>query len=165
MTVTSLTNKMARDGQTYHDKLFTGIHHSPDSQEVRFYFYKVNEIEAHNVITALPLFIQSELHLDPGCFFHKSDYGSIMKGAWDSEKQEYKNVNMLNQEHYLNELDDCFMANRAFFPTVVLMDTARDNADEAKGLTMANGEEEVSVISTLTDKTLKEASSIAGQAH
>jgi hypothetical protein len=64
--------------------LFIGIHKSPEAQEVQFYSYKVNEAEAHNVIVALSLCIQSELNLDPGCFLHKSDYAEIVKGSWDT---------------------------------------------------------------------------------
>jgi hypothetical protein len=157
MSVTSITEKTARDGKKYHDKLFIGLHKSPEAQEVRFYYYKVIEAEALNVVAALPLFIQLELNLDPGCFFHKSDYAEIVKGSWDTAKREYKNVNMLNQEQYLNDLEDCFMANRAFVPEVIMTDTTVDATDAEKGLALANGEDEISVLSTLTDKTLKEA--------
>jgi hypothetical protein len=64
---------------------------------------------------------------------------------------------MLNQEQYLNDLDDCFIANHAFVPAIIMMDMMVDATDAAKGLAMAHGEDEVSVISMLTDKTLKEA--------
>lgn len=87
MSVTSYTENSAR-WQKYHDKLFIGIQKSPEALEVRFYYYKVNEADAHNVIAALPFFIQAELNLDPGCFFHKSDYAEIVKGSWDTVKQE-----------------------------------------------------------------------------
>jgi hypothetical protein len=147
MTVTSTVKKKSRTGQEYHDKLFTSIHHTNDTQETKFYFYKVNEVEASNVIAALPLFIREELGLDPSCFFH----------TWEKHKREYKNRNMLNQEQYLIELEDCFDANREFFPQTITLDSPDVGADMAKQLAMANGEDEVSILSSLTEKTLKEA--------
>jgi hypothetical protein len=147
MTVTSMVKKKSRNGQEYHDKLFTSIHQTNDAQETKFYFYKVNEVEASNVIAALPLFIREELGLDPSCFFH----------TWEKHKREYKNRNMLNQEQYLIELEDCFDANREFFPQTITLDSPDVGADMAKQLAMANGEDEVSILSSLTEKTLKEA--------
>jgi len=114
------------------------------------------------VISALLLFIQTEVGLDPSSFFHKSEYHEILNGNWDKEKREYKNVSMLNQEQYLNELEECFLANREFVPSIVQMESSTSPLDIQKGLAMANREEEVSVVSALTDKTLKEASTLPG---
>jgi hypothetical protein len=110
----------------------------------------------------LPLVIQDELHLDPSCFFHKSDYLSILEGTWSKDKREYKNKGVLNQEQYLQELDECFMINRAFLPEVIVLDNVATTPFQDKAMAMANGEEEVSVLSTLTEKTLKAATASGG---
>ena len=95
----------------YHDKLFTSIHHLSNKQETRFYFYQSNKTEALSVISGLPLMVQIELGLDPGCFFHKADYLGTLEGEWNPDNREYKNKPENNQAQYLEELDDCFLAN------------------------------------------------------
>lgn len=157
MTVTSIVKKKTSTGQEYNDKLFTSIHTSNDSQETKFYFYKVNEVEASNVVSALPLFIREELGLDPACFFHSSDFKHIIDGSWNKNKREYKNRNMLNQEQYLMELEDCFDVNREFFPQTIILEAKDVSKETEKHLAMANGEDEISMLSSLTEKTLKEA--------
>jgi hypothetical protein len=160
MSLTSRTEKKKKDGTSYQDKLFTSIHRSTNKQETRFYFYQSNKLEAMNVISGLPLMVQADLGLDPGCFFRKADYVGILDGEWNSEKREYKNKQEINQTQYLEELDDCFLANSEYLPDVVIMDKANKSllsADMAKAMAMANGEDEVSVLSQLTEKTLKEA--------
>jgi hypothetical protein len=160
MALTSMKEKPKKDGTTYKDKLFTSIHRSPNKQETRFYFYQSNKEEALHVISGLPLMIQAELGLDPGCFFRKADYVGILDGEWNAEKRVYKNKQIINQEQYLQELDDCFLANSEFLPEVVLMEHDSDRKatmNMAKMMAMANGEDEVSILSQLTDKTLKEA--------
>jgi hypothetical protein len=62
--MTSIKEKHTKDGHPYKDKLFTSIQRSQDTQETRFYYYKVNESEAVNVISALPLLVRDELGLD-----------------------------------------------------------------------------------------------------
>jgi len=161
MSLHSIHPKSHSNGTTYKDKLFHSIHSSPDNREVKCYFYKANATEATNVIAALPLFIQEELQLDPSCFFHKSDYLSILEGTWSCEKREYKNKSLLNQEQYLQELDECFMTNRAFLPEVIVLDTVATSPHQEKMMAMASGEEDVSVISNLTEKTLKAATKLS----
>jgi hypothetical protein len=97
MSLKSIKQKTTSKGLTFQDNLFTGIHHSPDGTEVTFYFYKANEVEATNVIAGLPLVIQDELQLDPGCFFHRSDYLPVIEGTWDMVNREYKNKGVMNQ--------------------------------------------------------------------
>lgn len=161
MSLTSIVAKQKKDGTTYYyDKLFTSIHRSPNKQETRFYFYQSNKKEALNVISGQPLMVQVELGLDPGCLFRKADYMGILDGEWNRDTREYKNKTEINQAQYLEELDDCFLANSEFLPDVVVMDKATKasiSGDMAKAMAMANGEDEVSVLSQLTDKTLKEA--------
>jgi hypothetical protein len=111
MSVTSIHHKENKDGVTYKDKLFMGIHHSQDTQEVKFYCYKVNKIEAQNVVSALPFFISSELGLDPTWFFHRSDFHHLRDGQMDKDQRIYISKTMLNQEQYLSELEDCFWIN------------------------------------------------------
>jgi hypothetical protein len=114
-------------------------------------------------VSALPFFIRDELVLDPSCFFHKSDFMHLVDGKWDKEKRTYLSKTMLNQEQYLSELEDCFRLNRPYLPEVIITDTTSNNGDMAKHIAMAHGEDEVSVISNLTDKTLKAATSISGK--
>jgi hypothetical protein len=162
MSIQSIHPKLHSNGTTYKDKLFHSIHRSQDNSEVKFYFYKANATEANNVIAALPLFLQEELQLDPSCFFHRSDYLSILEGTWSKDKREYKNKGILNQEQYLQELDECFMTNRAFLPEVIVLDNVTNSQHQAKAMAMANGEDEVSVLSNLTEKTLKAATKPGG---
>jgi hypothetical protein len=162
MSLQSIHPKSHSSGATYYDKLFHSIHCSQDNQETKFYFYKANETEATNVIAALPLVVKEELHLDPGCFFHKSDFLSILEGTWSKDKREYKNKGILNQEQYLRELDECFMLNRAFLPEVIVLDNVANSQQQAKAMAMANGEEDISVLSNLTEKTLKAATTPGG---
>lgn len=163
MSVNSIHQKQTVNGALYNDKLFTGIHRSRDTQEVKFYYYRVNETEAQNVVSALPFFIKDELGLDPTCFFHQSDFNHLMDGQWDKEKRCYISKNMLNQEQYLSELEDYFQLNRQFLPEVIVQKTNINASDMAKQVAMANGEDEVSVISNLTEKTLKAATSVTGK--
>jgi hypothetical protein len=166
MSLTSIVEKQKKDGTKYHDKLFTSIHRSTNKQETRFYFYQSNKKEALNVISGLPLMVQVELGIDPGCLFRKADYVSILEGEWNPDKREYKNKQEINQAQYLEELDECFLANSAYLPDVVFVDPAAKaslSADMAKAIAMANGEDEASVLSQLTDKTLKEASACSRQ--
>jgi hypothetical protein len=155
----SLTEKPRRNGKPYRDKLFTSIHRSIELQEVRFYFYRANELEARQVISALPLVVQEELGLDAGCFFHKTDIAGVLTGVWDSTKRIFKNHQTINQEQYLEDLDDCFMANKEFLPEVVILDMNTIGSDAAKAMAIANGTDDVSILSQLTEKTLKEATS------
>jgi hypothetical protein len=164
MSLTSLVEKSKKDGTKYKDKLFQSIHRSTDSKEIRFYFYRSNATEASNFISALPLVIQKELGLDPSCFFHKVDYTDILGGVWNPLTHEFKNEQTLNQEQYLSDLDDCFLTNKAFLPEIVVMGKPAVNPEMAeKAMAMANGEEDVSVLSQLTDKMLKAATSRSGQ--
>jgi hypothetical protein len=117
-------------------------------------------MEATNVLAALPLFVQDELSIDPSCFFHRSDYKHILEGSWDKSKREYRDQNTLNQEQYLMELEDCFNANREFLPQTIVMDAGANATTMDKQIAMANGEDDVSILSTLTDKTLKEATRV-----
>jgi hypothetical protein len=84
--------------------------------------YIGHESEATNEIAALPLKLRDELNLDPGCFFHRLDYHSILDGVWNKDTREYKNESMVNQEQYLKDLDECFTVNRVFFPDMVVID-------------------------------------------
>jgi hypothetical protein len=164
MNMTSITAKTTRDGQQYYDKLFTSIHRDTEAQEVRFYFYKANETEATNVVSALPLVIRDGLGLDPSCFLHKSDYAHILEGSWDHDNRVFKNRNMINQEQYLMDLDDCFMVNQPFLPnTVFLNPSTLDVHNSDKNMAMANGEDDVSILSTPTDKTLQAAVTRPGE--
>lgn len=161
MSLMSLNEKPKKDGTTYKDRLFTSIHRSPNKQETRFYFYQSNKEEAINVISGLPLMVQAELGLDPGCFFRQADYIGVLDGEWDKATRVYKNKKVINQEQYLQELDDCFLANSMYLPEVVILGQGSDKTSAsnnlAKVIAMANGEDEASVLSQLTDKTLKEA--------
>jgi hypothetical protein len=164
MSMTSLVEKTKKDGSKYCDKLFQSIHRSKDMQETRFYFYSSNSKEASNIISALPLVVQKELGLDPACFFHKADYAGILEGKWNSTTQEFKTKQTLNQEQFLNDLDECFLINKAFLLEVVIM--GKSSVDKElvdKTMAMANGEDDVSVLSQLTDKTLKAVTSRSGQ--
>ena len=98
--------------------------------------------------------VQQELGLDPGCFFHKADYLGILEGNWDKETRMYKNQQVLNQEQFLHAMDECFLANSEFLPKVVIMDKTKMTPAEVKAMAMANGEDDASVLSQLTDKTL-----------
>jgi hypothetical protein len=160
MSLTSLVQKQKKDGTKYTDKLFQSIHRSKDTNETNFYFYRSNAKEAGNVISALPLVVKEELGLDPSCFFHKVDYDGIMDGTWIPSTREFKNKQTLNQEQYLQDLDECFLANKEFLPEVVVLESSRVEKEAAmKAMAMANGEDDVSVLSQLTDKTLKAAMS------
>jgi len=104
--------------------------------------------------------VREEMGLDPGCFFRKEDYAGILDGEWNAENREYKNKQVINQEQYLQELDDFFIANSEFLPEVIVMENGGKSSlldTAAKVMAMANGEDEASVLSQLTDKTLKEA--------
>jgi hypothetical protein len=157
MSLTSIQQKKMSNGQMMMDKLFTGIHRSQEVQETKFYFYKVNESEAVNVIFALPLILCDELNIDPACFFHCSDYHTLLDGMWNKDTREYKNQSMMNQEQYLMDLDDCFSVNISFFPDMVVIDNATSKELQEKALVMAQGEDDISIMSNLTDKTLKAA--------
>jgi hypothetical protein len=85
MSLKSIYPKATSKGLPFQDNLFTGIHRSPDGREVTFYFYKANEAEASNVVAGLPLVVQEELQLDPGCFFHRSDYLTVIEGTWNTD--------------------------------------------------------------------------------
>lgn len=163
MSMKSKVSKTANNGTPYHDRLFTGIHRSSDTLETRFYFYKVNEVEANNVITALPLVIKEELQLDPSCFFHRSDYQMLLEGTWDKDRREYKNPHMLNQEQYLQDMDEFFTANRAFFPDMVTVGQLPVDDLQGKAMAMAQGEDDVSIVSNLTEKRLRAATSVHGE--
>ena len=159
MSLTSIKEKQTKAGHPYKDKLFTSIHRSKDTQETRFYYYKVNESEAANVISALPLLVRDELGLEPGCFFHKSDYIGLLDGDWNPTSREYRNRQSINQEQYLSDLEDCFLLNKAFLPEIILLDQPTTDMSADKAVAMASGEDDVSILSQLTEKTLKEATS------
>jgi hypothetical protein len=156
MSMTSLVEKPKKDGTMYKDKLFLSIHRSNDRQETQFYFYRSNATEASHVISALPLVVKHDLGLDPSCFFLKADYLGILDGIWNSDTREFKNKQAINQEQFLQDMDDCFLVNKEFLPEVVIMGQTKIDKDIAtKNMAMANGEDEVSVLSNLTEKTLK----------
>jgi len=67
---------------------------------------------------------------------------------------------MINQEQYLNELEDCFHLNRDFIPDILIPDSIPPDKDMEKQVAMANGQDDISMISNLTDKTLKAATTI-----
>jgi hypothetical protein len=161
MSLKSRHPKTNSKGTPFQDHLFTGIHRSPDGQEVTFYFYKANEVEATSVIAGLPLVIRDELQLDPGCFFHRLDYLPILEGTWNSATREYKNRGVMNQEQYLQELDEFFSVNRSFLPEMIVLETAIDSQTQAKAIALASGTDEVSVLSQLTEKTLRAATATA----
>jgi len=163
MSITSIQQKKTSNGQMMMDKLFTGIHRSQEAQETKFYFYKVNESEAVNVISALPLILRDELNIDPGCFFHRSDYYALLDGNWNKDTREYINQSMMNQEQYLKDLDECFSVNRSFFPDMVVIDNAISKELQEKTMAMAQGDDDISILSNLTDKTLKAATSVTGE--
>lgn len=160
MHLKSIHPKMNKDKKHYFDHLFTSIHRSDNGQEVKFYFSKVNSMEASNVIAALPLVIKEELNLDPTCFFHRSEVHPILEGVWEPETREYKNKNMIQQEQYLAEMDDLFTANTSFLGKTVEMTTNVSINDVQKQVAMANGEDDISLLSNLTDKTLQEANGV-----
>ena len=163
MSLTSHTDKQKKDGTKYKDRLFQSIHRSKDTQETRFYFYRSNAIEAGNVIAALPLVVKEELGLDPSCFFHKVDYASVLEGSWNPATREFKNRQMINQEQYLHDLDDCFLVNKEFLPEVVIMQNKQvDQKLANKTMAMAHGEDDISILSNLTEKTLKASRSRTG---
>lgn len=163
MSLTSLMEKPEKDGTKYKDKLFLSIHRSNDRTETRFYFYCSNAVEASNVLSALPLVIKHHLGLDPTCFFHKADYINVLNGVWNSGTREFKNKQTLNQEQFLHDLDDCFLVNKEFLQEVVIMgQTKVDTATASKTMAMASGEDDISVLSQLTDKTLKASMSRSG---
>ena len=116
-------------------------------------------MEASNVVAGIPLVIQEELQLDPGCFFHRSDYLTVIEGTWNPVTREYKNKGVMNQEQYLQELDDFFSINRSFMPEMIVIDNAGSLDNQAKTIAMASGTVDVSLLSQLTDKTLKAATS------
>jgi hypothetical protein len=157
MSLKSIQPKTNSKGVPFQDSLFTGIHRSPDGREVTFYFYKANEVEATNLVAGLPLVIRDELQLDPGCFFHRSDYISIMDGTWNPGTREYKNKGVMNQEQYLEELDEFFSVNRTFLPEMIVLGKADVEQQQAKALALASGTDDVSILSQLTDKTLRAA--------
>lgn len=159
MSLRSITPKINSKGLQFQDHLFTGIHRSPDGREVTFYFYKANETEATNLVAGLPFFIQDELQLDPGCFLHRSDNMTILEGTWNKETREYKNKGTMNQEQYLQELDDFFSVNRTFLPDMIVLDNAVSKESHEKAIALASGTDDVSVLSQLTDKTLRAATS------
>jgi hypothetical protein len=71
---------------------------------------------------------------------------------------------MINQEQYLMDLDDCFMVNQPFLPnTVFLNPSTLDVHNSDKNMAMANGEDDVSILSTPTDKTLQAAVTRPGE--
>jgi hypothetical protein len=152
MSLKSITQKTTSKGSPFQDPLFTGIHRSPDGRDVTFYFYKANEAEATNQVAGLPLVIRDELKLDPGCFFHRSNYLTILEGTWTPATREYKNKGMMNQEQYLQELDEFFSVNRTFLPDMIVFENTVNTQTQADG---------VSVLSQLTDKMLRAATSIA----
>lgn len=156
MNLKSINPKLNKDGKQYFDNVFTSIHKSDDGQEYRFYFSKINATEATNVIMALPLVIRDELRLEPTSFIHKEDVENIMEGQWDAHTRVYKNKNMLNQEQYMDEMEEFFSANNIFLGNTGELNPL-SNAEIQKQVAMANGEDEVSVISNLTDKTLQDA--------
>jgi hypothetical protein len=65
----------------------------------------------------------------------------------------------MNQEQYLQELDDFFSINRSFMPEMIVIENAGSMDNQAKTIALANGTDEVSVLSQLTEKTLKAATS------
>lgn len=156
MNLKSVHPKLNKDNKQYFDNVFNSIHKSDDGQETRFFFSKINSTEATNVIMALPLVIRDELGLEPTCFIHKGDAEKIMEGLWDSTTRVYKNKNMLNQEQYMDEMEEFFSANNVFLGNTVEVPHL-SSAEIHKQVAMANGEDEVSVISNLTDKTLQDA--------
>eukprot|EP00557_Chaetoceros_sp_GSL56_P000600 CAMPEP_0176493588 /NCGR_PEP_ID=MMETSP0200_2-20121128/9627_1 /TAXON_ID=947934 /ORGANISM="Chaetoceros sp., Strain GSL56" /LENGTH=282 /DNA_ID=CAMNT_0017891257 /DNA_START=202 /DNA_END=1050 /DNA_ORIENTATION=- len=109
------------------------------------------------MVEGLPLVIRDELKLDPGCFFHRSDYTNILEGTWNPATREYKNKGMMNQEQYLQELDEFFSVNRIFLPEMIVLDSAENKETQAKAIALASGTDDVSVLSQLTDKTLRAA--------
>jgi hypothetical protein len=161
MSLKSINQKTTSKGLPFQDNLFTGIHRSPDGREVTFYFYKANEGEATNLIAGLPLVVQEELQLDPGCFFHRSDYLAIIEGTWNSATREYKNKGIMNQEQYLQELDEFFSVNRSFLPDMIVLDNVDTSDTQAKAIALASGMDDVSVLSQLTEKTLRAATTTA----
>lgn len=56
---------------------------------------------------------------------------------------------MIEQEEYLNDLEDCFMANQEFLPKMVILDKAATTKEAAQHIAMANGEDDVSILSNL----------------
>jgi hypothetical protein len=64
---------------------------------------------------------------------------------------------MLNQEQYIEDMDEFFCANQSFLGHTVEILPTNVTEDERKEVAMANGEDDVSLLSNLTDKTLKEA--------
>jgi hypothetical protein len=162
MSLKSINHKTTTKGLSFQDNLFTGIHRSPDGREVTFYYYKANEGEASNLIAGLPLVVRDELKLDPGCFFHRSDYLPVIEGTWNAETtREYKNSGVLNQEEYLQELDDFFSVNRSFLPEMIVLDKVETVDSQAKALALASGADDVSILSQLTEKTLRAATMAA----
>jgi hypothetical protein len=157
MSLKSVNQETTSKCSPFQDQLFTGIHRSPDGREVTFYFYKANEVEANNVIAGLPLVIRDELQLDPGCFFHRPDYLPILDGTWISASREYKNKCVMNQEQYLQELDEFFSVNKSFLPDMIVLDAAINSENQAKAIALASGTDDVSVLSQLTEKTLRAA--------
>lgn len=157
MNLKSITPKLNKDNKQYYDHVFTSIHKSNDGQETRFYFSKANATEASNIIAAIPLIIKEELKLAPTCFAHRSEVDPILEGIWDPKTRIYKNKNMLNQEQYMAEMDDFFCANNSFLGHTVEVPPSVPTEEEKKQVAMANGEDDVSIVSNLTDKTLRDA--------
>jgi hypothetical protein len=157
LNLKSLHPKLNKDKKQYFDNVFTSIHRDTDGQEVKFYFSKVNETEASNIILALPLIIRDELNLDPSCFMHRSDVANTLEGAWDPTTRVYKNKNMMNQEQYMEDMDDFFHANNCFLGQTVEVATPIPSGEVQKHTALVNGEDDVSMLSNLTDKTLQEA--------
>jgi hypothetical protein len=64
---------------------------------------------------------------------------------------------MLNQEQYMAKMDDFFCANNSFLGHTVEVPPSVPTEEEKKQVAMANGEDDVSIVSNLTDKTLRDA--------
>jgi hypothetical protein len=124
MSITSIQEKPKKDGTVYKDKLFTSIHRSPNKLETRFTFTNPTK-RGFKCHFGLPLMITEELGLDPGCFFRKADYAGIMDGTWNTATREYKHKREINQDQYLQELDDFFVANSEYLPEVIIMEKRR----------------------------------------
>jgi hypothetical protein len=78
-----------------------------------------------------------------------------MEGTWNSATREYKNKGVMNQEQYLQELDEFFSVNRNFLPEMIVLGNTEPKEHQAKTLALASGTDDVSILSQLTDKTLK----------
>lgn len=88
---------------------------------------------------------------------HKSDVATTLEGAWDPTTRVYKNKNMMNQEQYMADMDDFFHANNCFLGHTVEVTSPIPPGEVQKYTALANGEDDVSMLSNLTEKTLQEA--------